>query len=73
MVDPEQNKVDKRCPVCLARQNDVLLLHDGQGHYRCVRCSFTGQAGEIHAMYFDQQKKYHGIARRLTLAQQLEM
>lgn len=69
----EQNKVDKRCPVCFSRENDVLLLHDGQGHYRCPHCSFTGTAGEIHGMYFDLMKKYHGLLRRLTLEQQLQM
>lgn len=73
MDDLEKNKVDKRCPVCFSRENDVLLIYDGDDRYRCTRCSFTGTAGEIHGMYFDLQKKFHGIARRLTLEEQLRM
>jgi len=69
----EKNKIDKRCPICFSRENDVLLLHDGNDHYHCTHCSFTGSASEIHGMYFDLQKKFKGIARRFTLEEQLEM
>jgi len=69
----EINKVDKRCPVCFSRENDVLLLHDGDGNYWCTHCSFTGTAGEIHASYHDLQKRFHGILRRLTMEDQLKM
>jgi hypothetical protein len=69
----EINKVDKRCPVCFSRENDVLLLNDGQGHYWCTHCSFTGSAAEIHGAYADLSKRFHGILRRVTLEDQLKM
>ena len=71
--DLEINKVDKRCPVCFSRANDVLLLNDGKDRFWCTRCSFTGSSADIHAAYADFQKRYHNIFKRLTLKDQLSM
>lgn len=61
-----------RCPVCFARENDVVLLHDGEKYY-CVKCSFEGDEAHVRELYADQQKKYRWRARRVTLEEQRKM
>ncbi|GIK44055.1 MAG: hypothetical protein BroJett011_78880 [Chloroflexota bacterium] len=61
-----------RCPVCFARENDVVLLRDGGGFY-CVKCSFEGDEARVRELYADQQKKYRWRARRVTLEEQREL
>jgi len=68
MVD-DRKSVILRCPVCFARENDVVLLRDGDDFY-CVKCSFTGSETRVRELYADQQKKYRWRQRRLTLDEQ---
>lgn len=70
MDNPEAYRLIKRCPVCFSREMDVLLIPLGNGRHRCVKCSFTGSDAEIQSQYRDIQKKYHWIARRITLEEQ---
>jgi hypothetical protein len=54
--------------VCFARENDVTLFKaEAAGAYYCPKCSFTGSAQEVQAMYADLRKKYRWITKRLTL------
>jgi len=66
MLMSEQSHVSLRCPVCLSRDVDVVLFHDGERYY-CIKCSFTGQEDEIRAMYSALRAKFGWIARRLTV------
>jgi len=61
-----------RCPVCFARENDVVLLREGVMFY-CVKCGFEGDEARVRELYADQQKKYRWRARRVTLEEQREM
>ncbi len=61
-----------RCPVCFARENDVVLLRNGETLY-CVKCSFEGTEKVVRELYADQQKKYRWRARRVTLEEQREL
>ncbi len=62
-----------RCPVCLSREIDVLMLREGDEGRYCVKCGFRGTEAEARGMYRDIQKKYHWMGRRLTLTEQLEL
>lgn len=67
---PENDKESMifRCPVCYARENDVVLHQRGEQFY-CVKCSFTGSREKIQEMYRDLQKKYRNRTIRYTLEQ----
>jgi hypothetical protein len=58
-----------RCPVCFARENDVVLL-PGPREWYCPKCSFHGSEHEVRAMYADLRKKYRLMATRLTVEDQ---
>lgn len=68
MAENRKN-VTLRCPVCLARENDVVLLREGEMFY-CAKCSFEGDEACVRALYADQRKKYRWRMRRLTLEEQ---
>ena len=70
MDRPDAYRLIKRCPVCFSREMDVLLVNNGHGTHRCLKCSFEGTDAEIQAQYRDIQKKYHWMGRRLTLEEQ---
>ncbi len=57
-----------RCPVCFARENDVVLHKNADNSYYCVKCSFTGSETQIEELYADMKKKYRLMTTRLTLA-----
>lgn len=61
-----------RCPVCFARENDVVLLRAG-GIFYCVKCSFEGTEKLVRELYSDQQKKYRWRARRVLLEEQRKL
>jgi len=61
-----------RCPVCFARENDVVLLREGENFY-CVKCSFEGNETCVRELYADQQKKYRWRARRVTMEEQRKL
>ena len=63
-------KASMRCPVCFAREIDVLMIPNGEGGHRCMKCSYAGDEEEIRSMYRDIQRKYTWIGRRLTLDEQ---
>ncbi len=63
----EKKHIIYRCPVCLARENDVVINKYKDGLYRCVKCSFVGTETEIKQMYQDYKKKYRYITKRITL------
>lgn len=63
----EKKQIIYRCPVCFARENDVVINKDQGGIYRCVKCSFFGTEEKIQEMYRDMKKKYTCIAKRITL------
>jgi len=71
MAENRENVI-LRCPVCFARENDVVLLRGGEQWY-CVKCSFEGDETRVRELYADQQKKYRWRARRLTLEEQREL
>lgn len=56
-----------RCPVCFARENDVVLHQRANGSYYCVKCSFWGSREEILNSYSALKKKYHNLTKRITL------
>jgi len=66
MLTSEQSHVSLRCPVCLGRDVDVVLYHDGQRYY-CIKCSYTGQEEEIRAAYAAIRQKFRWIGRRLSV------
>jgi hypothetical protein len=73
MDDLDKYKNLMRCPVCFAREIDVLMVPaDGNRHY-CPKCSFAGEESEVRSMYRDVQKKFHWMIRRLTLEDQRRM
>jgi late competence protein required for DNA uptake (superfamily II DNA/RNA helicase) len=68
---PENRKnIKMRCPVCLGRENDVVLWKTENSDYYCPKCSFTGTEAETRAMYADYRKKYRFLTKRLTLKKQ---
>lgn len=73
MSETHSHQLTKRCPVCFSRDIDVLLQSVDDDHFYCVKCSFTGSASEISAMYRDIQKKYHWMSRRITMEEQLSL
>lgn len=66
MLMSEQSHVSLRCPVCLGRDVDVVLHHDGEAYY-CIKCSFTGREDEVRGMYADLRGKFRWLRRRVTL------
>jgi hypothetical protein len=71
MVEDRENVI-LRCPVCFAREKDVVLLCEGETFY-CVKCSFEGNENLVRALYSDQQKKYRWRARRISLEEQRKL
>jgi transcription elongation factor Elf1 len=64
---PERlKKLKLRCPVCYAREMDVLLLQN-QSNLYCIKCGFTGNEARVREFYNDLRKKYTLIQRRLSL------
>lgn len=55
-----------RCPVCFARENDVVI-RKYDGIYRCVKCSFFGSEEQIRQMYGELRKKYTLRTTRVTM------
>lgn len=72
MPEHEKKQMTLRCPVCFARENDVVLRHNQEGFY-CVKCSFTGSQADVLEMYGDLKKKYRSYQTRYTMKQLEEM
>lgn len=66
MPEAGKNAMIYRCPVCYARENDVVL-HRRKEEFYCVKCSFTGSRETIEEMYHDLQKKYKKRTVRYTM------
>ena len=62
----EKKVITYRCPVCFARENDVVI-QKYDGVYRCVKCSFFGSEEQIREMYADLRQKYTLRTKRITL------
>ena len=62
----EKKMIIYRCPVCFARENDVVI-RKYDGVYRCVKCSFFGSEEQIRQMYADLRRKYTLRTTRITL------
>jgi ribosomal protein L37AE/L43A len=62
----EKKVIIYRCPVCFARENDVVI-RKYDGIYRCVKCSFFGSEEQIQAMYADLRQKYTLRTKRITM------
>ena len=62
----EKKLITYRCPVCFARENDVVI-RQYDGVYRCVKCSFFGSEEDIRSMYAELRKKYRLRTTRITL------
>ena len=62
----EKNLITYRCPVCFARENDIVI-HNYNGIYRCIKCSFFGTEAELKNMYEDLRKKYTLRTTRITI------
>ena len=67
MSETSKKRIMYRCPVCFARENDVVLHQRADGGYYCVKCSFTGGQQDIEDMYRDLKKKYKRMTTRLSL------
>ena len=68
MFVPKNHEISMRCPVCFNRDIDVLMKLDlADGHYKCQKCSFSGQEEEIREYYAYLQKKFKWIDRRIKL------
>ncbi|MEE0421029.1 MAG: hypothetical protein UDG86_13375 [Lachnospiraceae bacterium] len=67
MSENQKKNLIYRCPVCFARENDVILHKKKDDTYYCVKCSFTGTENDIRKMYEDMKKKYRLITRRITI------
>ena len=59
-------KLKLRCPVCYAREMDVLLVQQAE-HLYCLKCGFSGDEARVREFYADLRKKYKLINTRLTL------
>lgn len=62
----EKKVITYRCPVCFARENDVVI-RKYDGVYRCVKCSFFGSEEQIRQMYAELRKKYTLRTTRITM------
>lgn len=62
----EKKMIIYRCPVCFARENDVVI-NKYDGVYRCVKCSFFGSEEQIQEMYADLRQKYTLRTKRITV------
>lgn len=67
MCENQKKSMIYRCPVCFARENDVVLHKKEDQTYYCVKCSFTGNEEDIREMYGDLKKKYRLMTKRITL------
>lgn len=67
MSETEKEQLTLRCPVCFARDNDVVLHRREDKSLYCVKCSFTGDEKMVKEMYADLKKKYRLVSRRMTL------
>lgn len=67
MADSAKKEIIYRCPVCFARENDVVLHRHEDSSYYCVKCSFAGSVEEIREMYADLKKKYRLMTTRVTM------
>lgn len=67
MAGTSKKQLILRCPVCFARENDVVLHRRADGSLYCVKCSFTGDDELVQQMYRDLKKKYKLITTRLTM------
>lgn len=66
MVNNQQKPVMMRCPVCLGREIDVLLLRTGAELY-CVKCSFRGTESDVRIMYASHRQKYKNRTKRVRV------
>ena len=66
MANDQQEPGMMRCPVCLGREIDVLLLRTGAELY-CVKCSFRGTESDVRSMYEAYRQKYKNRARRIRV------
>lgn len=60
-------KLILRCPVCFARETDVVLHRRADNTLYCVKCSFTGDDALVQEMYADLKKKYRLMTTRITM------
>jgi C4-type Zn-finger protein len=60
-------KLKMRCPVCYAREMDVVMIQAAHDHMYCQKCGYSGSEGRTRELYADLRKKYLLIDRRLTL------
>jgi len=61
-----QDRMSLRCPVCLGRDMDIVLLRDKEGYY-CVKCSFTGSAEDVEDAYTHFRSRFRLRGKRLAL------
>ena len=62
----EKKVISYRCPVCFARENDVVI-RKYDGVYRCTKCSFFCSEEQIRKMYADLREKYTLRTTRITM------
>ncbi len=59
-----QNVLGLRCPVCLAREIDVVLYVDGEEYY-CIKCGYTGTEAETREAYKPIRGKFKLLRTRV--------
>lgn len=61
----EQSHVSLRCPVCLAREMDIVLYRDGREYY-CIKCGYTGDEHSTREAYDFIRAKFRCMLKRVT-------
>lgn len=67
MSKRSQRNIIYRCPICLAREIDIVLHHTQDERYYCTKCSFTGTEADIRNHYEVLRQKFRLMQTRLTL------
>lgn len=65
-MSKNESNLTMRCPICLEREVDVLLLCGKQTYY-CVKCSYNGDEQDVRSRYAGIRAKYRNRTRRLSL------
>lgn len=74
MSDSKKNtRVVYRCPICLNTLNDVTVIADKGGIFRCMKCGYNGDFEDLMKEYAQFRARYRLAGKRLTLEEQRRM
>lgn len=66
MAGAESPLTQLRCPVCMARDIDVVLRPMGAAGFACIKCSYWGAEPDIRRRYAEARTKYRWHDVRLS-------